>query len=195
MSGERVLRASERWFRLLLLLYPVDFREEMGEGLVETYRDRARAALERGGVVRVALVWLGAFADSLRNGVGERVRPAAAWRRGGNWGRDAEHAVRRLVRAPTFSLATIGTLTVGLSAFAIVATVVLKILIAPMPYREADDLYYVWRDYTSFFDLNRGWLGGTDVAELQKAGGVIEDAAALLHDRFTLSGRAGTDPT
>ena len=63
--------------------------------------------------------------------------------------------------------------------FAVVYTVVHKILIEPMPYRDPDDLYFVWRDYGPIFDLKRGWLGGTDVAELQKAGGVIEDAAGL----------------
>ena len=34
MSADRLLRASERWFRLLLRLYPPDFRDDMGESLV-----------------------------------------------------------------------------------------------------------------------------------------------------------------
>jgi hypothetical protein len=48
--------------------------------------------------------------------------------------------------------------------FAVVYTVVHKILIEPMPYRDPDDLYFVWRDYGPMFDLKRGWLAGTDVA-------------------------------
>ena len=44
-------------------------------------------------------------------------------------------------------------------------------------YGNPDDLYFVWRDYRAYFDLGRGWLGGTDVAELQKAGGVL----SLIH--------------
>ena len=43
-----------------------------------------------------------------------------------------------------------------------------------MPYNNPDDLYFAWRDYGPIFDLKRGWLGGPDIAELQKAGGVIE---------------------
>ena len=27
-----------------------------------------------------------------------------------------------------------------------------------MPYRNPDDLYFVWRDYRAYFDLLRGWL-------------------------------------
>ena len=147
------------------------------------------------GRLSLTRVWLRALWDSLRNGLGERVRPAASWRRSGNWGRDLEIATRRLVRAPLFMAAMVGTLTMGLGAFAVVYTVVQKVLIAPMPYESPDDLYFVWRDYGKIFDLKRGWLGGTDVAELQKAGGVIEDAAGLLRQRTLLSLREGADPT
>ncbi|MPZ19147.1 MAG: FtsX-like permease family protein [Luteitalea sp.] len=195
MSGDRLMHASTRWFRALLRLYPVDFRDEMGDAVVEAYRDRARQALSRGGIIRLAAVWMAALAESLRSGLGERARPAASWRRSGNWGRDLELATRRLIRAPLFVAAMVGTLTVGLGAFAVVYTVVQKILIEPMPYSDPDDLYFVWRDYGPIFDLKRGWLGGTDVAELQKAGGVIEDAAGLGRGLRTFSMREGTDPT
>ena len=38
MSTDRLLRASDRLFRLLVKLYPQDFRDDLGESLVETYR-------------------------------------------------------------------------------------------------------------------------------------------------------------
>lgn len=186
MSEARWLATSEQWLRLTLRLYPEDFRGEMGEGIVETYRDRCRDAVRRGGVLALALVWLRALADALYNGIGERLRPAIPWRRSGNWGRDTERTVRRLVRAPVFTASMVGTLTVGLGAFAVVYAVVDKVLIEPLPYERPDDLYFVWRDY-SWFDLERGWLGGTDVAALQEAGGVIQGAAALTRGRVTLS--------
>lgn len=196
-SEARWLGASERWLRLTLRLYPGDFRDEMGEGVVETYRDRCRAALRRGGVLALGGVWMSALGDGLRNGVGERLRPAVGWRRSGNWGRDTERAIRRLVRAPIFTASMVGTLTVGLGAFAVVYAVVDKVLIEPLPYERPDDLYYVWRNY-GWFDLKRGWLGGTDVLALQEAGGVIEGAAALRRGNVTLStarsGAEGGDP-
>ena len=34
-----------------------------------------------------------------------------------------------------------------------------------MPYRDPDDLYYVWRDYGAIADLKRGMLAGTDIVE------------------------------
>lgn len=76
MRGDRLLIPSERWFRLLLRLYPVDFRDDMGDSVVETYRDRAREALARRGVIGIGGVWVHALVDTLRNGPGERTHPA-----------------------------------------------------------------------------------------------------------------------
>jgi putative ABC transport system permease protein len=177
---------SRSWFRLLLRFYPQDFREEMGESMVETYLDRTRAAREAGGFGAVAGVWFSALLDSARNGPGERVRPTARWRRSGNWGRDTELAVRRLVRAPVFALSMIATLTVGLGAFAVVYTVFDRVLVAPLPYENPDDLFFVWRDYT-WFNFERGWTGGPDVAALREEGSVIVGAAGMQRNLVTLT--------
>jgi putative ABC transport system permease protein len=194
MTSDRLLNLSERWFRLLLRLYPADFRDEMGLSVVETYRDRAREAMKRRGLPGLAGVWVHALVDTLHNGPGERVHPAVSWRRTGNWGRDAVLACRRLVRAPATAAALVATLMIGLGMFAVVSTVVQKILIEPMPYKDPDDLYFVWRDLRAYTDLSRGWLGGPDVAELQKAGGVIEGASGLLRQFRTFSLREGEEP-
>ena len=192
MSGQRRLDASKRWMRLLLHLYPADFREEMGESIIETYRDRCRAALQRGGTMALIGTWIRGLGDSIANGLGERARPGIRWRRTGNWGRDSQLAIRRLLRAPLFVLAMVGTLTVGLGAFAVVYAVVNKVLLAPLPYDQPDDLYFAWRDYSAIFDLNRGWLGGTDVAALDTAGGPIQNVVGMRQAVRTMS-RTGSD--
>jgi putative ABC transport system permease protein len=195
MTHPRMLHMSERWFRLLDRLYPPDFRDEMGNAVVEAYMDRAHHALQNGGKIHLMALWFRALVDSLRNGPAERARPAASWRRGGNWGHDVELVRRRLVRSPAFAATTIGTLTIGLGMFAVVFTAVQKVLIDPMPYKNPGDLYYVWRDYGPITDLKRGALAGTDIAELQKTNPVIEDGAGLqafLGGIFSL--KEGADP-
>jgi putative ABC transport system permease protein len=195
MTRNRMLNLSERWFRLLRRLYPPDFRDEMGAAVVEAYMDRACDALKTGGRIRLIALWVRALVDSLRNGAAERARPAALWRRAGNWGRDVELVRRRLARSPIFAATTIGTLTIGLGMFAVVYTTVQKVLIDPMPYKDPGDLYYVWRDYGSIADVQRGSLAGTDIVELQKTNAVIEDAAGLqpfLGGIFAL--REGAEP-
>jgi putative ABC transport system permease protein len=179
MTPHRTLHGAERWFALLQRFYPPDFRDEMGDAMVEAYMDRARAAREKGGRIRLAALCLRALFDSLRNGAAERARPAASWRRAGNWGRDLELVRRRLVRSPAFAATTIGTLGIGLGMFAVVYTAVQRILIDPMPYKDPGDLYYVWRDYGPIADMHRASVAGTDIAELQKPNTVIEDAAGL----------------
>lgn len=191
MSRHGRTTLSERWFRLLLALYPPDFRDEFGEGYVETYLDRARDASARGGMA-LGLLWLRALLDSLGNGLAERVRPSVGWRRAGRWGRDTELVLRRLMRAPIFVVTLVGTLTVGLGAFAVVYTTVDKVLLAPLPYEDPEDLYFVWREYT-WFDLSRGWLGGPDIAELDAADGVIAGAAGLSGSVMALR-MPGADP-
>ena len=166
----------------------------MGDAVVSTYRERCRAALRTHGTLALMRVWLRALWDSSLNGIGERVRPAASWRRSGNWGRDMEIAFRRLVRAPMFMLAMVGTLTVGLGAFAVVYAVVQKVLIAPMAYERPDDLYFVWRDYGKIFDLKRGWLAGTDVAELQKVRRRDRGGGRSSRSAIVALDREGADP-
>ena len=195
MNRDRLLRISDVWFRLLLRLYPVDFRDDMGESVVEAYRDRAREAHKRRGARGVFEVWGYAMMDTLRNGPGERTNPAVSWRRTGQWGRDAQFATRRLRRAPGLVSAVVITLAIGLGIFGVVYTVVQKILIAPMPYKNPGDLYFVWRDYGPIFDLKRGWLSGPDIAEIQKWGGEIDSVAGLGRQLMTMSVREGEQPS
>ncbi len=184
---------SQAWFRLLLRLYPDDFREELGEALLETYRDCARDARDGGGRSALARLWLRALVDSLRNGLGERVRPAIAWRRGGNWGRDGELVLRRLRRSPAFAAAVVATLAVGLGAFAAVYAVAHKVLVEPLPYERPEDLYYVWRDYP-WLSVGRGWLAGTDIGQLEAAGGAVQAVAGMRHSSMTLSQTNASEP-
>jgi hypothetical protein len=120
------------------------------------------------------------------------VRPAASWRRNGNWGRDAEDRVRRLIRAPMF-MARWSARSPSARRIRRRLCRGRHVLIAPMAYERPDDLYFVWRDYGKIFDLKRGWLAGTDVAELQKSGGVIERQLAFSASRL-LSTHEGADP-
>ena len=187
MTHAPLVRLSARWFRLLLRLYPVDFRDDMGDAIVASYCDRTIAARQRRGVPGLAAVWMRAFVDAAVNGPAEHLRPAAMWRRAGHWGRDLATARRRVTREPLFVAATVATLAVGLGAFAVVYTAVDKILLEPLPYRAPDQLYWVWRSQTAAAGLARDWLSGPDVDELQRAGGVIEAVAGIQLFAPTLS--------
>jgi putative ABC transport system permease protein len=178
VNNDSLMRLSSRWFKLLLRLYPPDFRDEMGKGLTETYLDRSRDALRNGGAFRLSGIWFAALCDSLRNGLGERARPAVSWRRSGDWGRDMELVGRRFRQKPMFAIAVLTTLAVGLGIFAVVYTAVDKILIEPLPYRNPGDLYKVWAEVARL-NVDRTTLSGPQVAELQRAGGAIQGVAGM----------------
>jgi putative ABC transport system permease protein len=184
---------DDRWFRLLVRLYPADFRDEMGDAIVAAYRQRAIEARRRGRLQWAALL-IRALADTVRNGLAEHFRPAAVWRRAGGWGRDLAMARRRLIREPLFVVVTVATLTVGLGAFAVVYATIDKILLEPMPYRAPENLYWVWRDQSAHSGLARDMVSGPDVAELQRAGGTIESVAGIQLAMPTLSPTKDGEP-
>lgn len=194
MTHERLVALSARWFRGVLWLYPAEFRDQMGEAIVAAYGDRARAALHRRGVTGLLVVWLRALADAAWNGPAEWLTPAALWRRADHWGRDLTMARRRMRREPLFVWATIATLTVGLGAFAVVYTAVDTILIEPLPYRAPEQLYWVWRNQLAASGLARDTVSGPDLAELERATGVIEAAAGLQFAMPTLSPTKDGEP-
>jgi putative ABC transport system permease protein len=141
MSGFPSLKLSERWFRLLVKLYPPDFRDEMGNPIAEAYLDRAREAWQRRGRIGLLGVWIRATWDALRNGPGERLRPAVAWRRTGDGARDA---LRVFWSAPSFAAAAVLTLAMGIGVNIAVFTVMRSAILARLPVKNADSLVNVF---------------------------------------------------
>jgi predicted permease len=58
-------------------------------------------------------------------------------------GRDLRHALRGLLRRPTFTLAAASTLALGIGATTAIFSVVYSVLIKPLPYPNADELVSV----------------------------------------------------
>ncbi len=58
--------------------------------------------------------------------------------------RSLRHAVRRLVRAPLFTLTSVLTLTIGIGACALMMSLVSTVLLKPLPYGQPDRIEMVW---------------------------------------------------
>ncbi len=151
--------AHERAFRLLLRLYPHRLREELGDAMVEFFRDRIADARGSHGSLGVMEAWGAAVADALRHAPLARVDAARqALRRltspplravsdarrkdrmlSSIW-QDVRHAMRGMRRAPAFTLLVIATLALGMGANVAIFSVVNGILLKPLPFAEPERL-------------------------------------------------------
>jgi predicted permease len=145
---------AERLYRLLLHLYPADFRRAFQRELVEAFRDQRRAARRDG--VRGTAFWPVILQDLLTQALSERA--TATWR--ATWLAapfDPDRslvsgvllalrltalrlAIRRLMRSPNFTVTTVVVLALGIGATTGVFSVVNGVLLRPLAYARADRL-------------------------------------------------------
>lgn len=181
--------ARRRVYRLLLRLFPRDFREEFGADMERLFLDRCRE-VEGRGAAAVGL-WVQAAWDVTSHGLRERVSRAGRavediLREGttmDGWIQDLRFGARSLLRRPGFALASVGTLALGMGVTVAIFSVVNGVLLRPLPYPDSDRLVVVWR-----VDARRGSRSTNrdhpDIRAWQEA----------LPD-FRVAGFAGTRPT
>jgi len=115
-------------------------------------RDQARraACLELGGVEQLK--------EEIRDGrVGATVDAASI---------DARYALRTLAKSPGFTAAVVITMALGIGANSAIFSVVHALLLAPLPYRDADRLIFVWSDMTDS-GYPRAPLSGPELGDLR----------------------------
>jgi putative ABC transport system permease protein len=132
------MREIHRW---LLCLCPPDVRREYGAAIEDMFARRISEARASGGW-RLVHAWRREVASLVVFGINERYRRRQAARRRADrmdtfW-QEARLAARRLVRTPTFSLATALTLALAIGANASIFTVVKRVALDPLPYPQAD---------------------------------------------------------
>jgi predicted permease len=143
-----------RLHRLLLRMHPRSFREEFGNSIEEMLALRAAEVRARGPSARIRF-WLRESLGLLTSMLRERALRASS-RRYARWVvatpspnrigimeqvvREIRHAVRRLVRAPAFTLASLVTLALAIGANAAIFTLVHRVVLAPLPYADSERL-------------------------------------------------------
>ncbi|MEE8147373.1 MAG: ABC transporter permease, partial [Longimicrobiales bacterium] len=155
---------AERGLRLLVVCYPSSIRNAFEHDIAMTFRD---AYMDR---VRGPLSFLAFWARALWEGLatiptawweswtGRRSRYALGGNRPvrrrreprRNWGRvdalahELRFAVRRVFRRPMFAAGVVGTLALGIVGVTTLGSIVWGVVLAPLPYPNADRLVGIW---------------------------------------------------
>jgi predicted permease len=153
----------ERGYRLLLRLYPREFRDEFGDAMAEFFADRLTRAGRRARITVCAR----ALADVIRHAPAARLDAVARrWAarveerrvargspflrrsRQEEWmlssiGQDARYALRGIRREPAFSATVMATLALGIGGTVAIFSVVHGVLLRPLPYADAQAIVHM----------------------------------------------------
>jgi predicted permease len=122
----------DRFYSILLRLYPSAFREEYEREMRASFRRQRRAELGFAGRARL---WISILADTLATAPGEHFHMLM---------NDLRYGLRNLRRTPAFTAAVLATIALGIGATTAIYSLVHTVLLRPLPFAEPDRLIRVW---------------------------------------------------
>ena len=97
---------------------------------------------------------------------------------------DVLYAVRRLIKAPGFTVTAVLTLALGIGANSAIFSVVNGVLLKPLPYPEADRLVGMYHTTEG----ERAVMSGPNFTDVVRGATTLENAAAVNTSRMILTG-------
>jgi predicted permease len=189
-GNDRGLHA--RAFRVLLHLYPSNFRDAWGEEMTSFFLHRLNRARNRGGHLAVLELWARTIADIARTATAERAGAPAQIppRRGdhpvSSFLLDLRYAARRLRRTPLFTISAILILAVGIGLNATVFSLVDAMLFRPPPFANPEEIVHIYQDSDEGEPSSTAFPAYRDIAAttgIFAAVAATSDAEASLDDR------------
>lgn len=123
-----LLPSAVKFYRLLLLAYPAEFRNEYGGQMEDVFAGRLASEPR-------LRVWLDTIADVFYTAPREHLSVL--------WG-DLRYSAKLLAQAPSFTLVALLTTALGIGATTAVFSVMNAVLLKSLPYSEPERLVYIW---------------------------------------------------
>ena len=98
---------------------------------------------------------------------------------------DLRVGIRGLAKRPGFTLAALFTLALGIGANAAVFSVVNGILLAPLPYREAERVAVIWSTWIAF---EKTWVSDAEILDYKNRMQSFQDVGGWSVGRVNLTG-------
>lgn len=145
----------DRLFRLLLKLFPADFRGDFGDNMAADFQDQRREVEGRTGAMRT--LWFRTTVDLLRRAPREHLDVLS---------RDATYALRMLRRHPAASATAVLSLAIGIGLNSAVYSVVGGVLWKSLPFTDSDRIVSIAAVTRS--DRESGAVTATNLLEIQQ---------------------------
>jgi predicted permease len=182
-------RRTSRLFRVLLSLFPREFRDAFGPEMGEVFAAQHRVAADAGRAAtgrlwaRTVTGMLRAAWHERRDGTRHDVAPLIQWA-------DLRYTIRRLAVARGFAFAVVATLAICIGANLTIFAAVDSILLRPLPFPDAGRLITIYNTYPRANVMD----DGASVANYYERRGHIAalSSVSLYRDDAVIVGDAGT---
>ena len=189
--------------RLLLLAFPRAVRDRVGRPLVQTLVSDCH----RGSGKLSMWCLLANSADIIRAGVAERFRllrasaPSASPRespaspreqRHGSLRTDFRDARRSMARRPVFAFTVFATLALGLGLNTAIFSVVNRVLVTELPYRDPSHLAFMWSKL-AWVGVPRAWVSGPHIDRLRREATSVESILPIRTSEMQFNGAGAPD--
>jgi putative ABC transport system permease protein len=165
-----------RLFGWLLRLLPEEFRDGYAREIARTFRDEARDVRNAHGRMALLGLWLATVADVIRAAPAQHLDIL---------GRDVRFALRAMRARPAHTLTAVLTLALGIGANVAMFAVVDGVLLAPLDYRDADQLVAVAETKQGQDPVNVGYLSFVDLKNQARS---VSHLVAASQSTATFSG-------
>ena len=101
---------------------------------------------------------------------------------------DVRLGLRRLRKAPGFTVVVAVMLALGIGAATTVFSVVNSLLLNPLPYPDADRLVIMWQGRPAA-QVDRDWFSGGHYSDIREQTNAFEELALVTGGAYTMTGR------